>query len=68
MKNFASNLQAELDLEKLVADKINTISLDEAEAMFKRNLSAEIRRLSILAASTGLLIGALTALILVFIH
>jgi uncharacterized membrane protein YheB (UPF0754 family) len=66
MKNFASNLQSELDIEKLVSDKINAISLEEAEGIFKTTLSAEIRLLSILSATTGLLIGALTALILAF--
>jgi uncharacterized membrane protein YheB (UPF0754 family) len=66
MKNFAANIQAELDIEKIVSEKINSVSLQEVEITLKENLSAEIRFLSMVAASIGLIIGALTALLLNF--
>ena len=66
MKNFASNMQEEFDIEKMISEKINAISLREVEIMLKKNLSAEIGLLSTLAVFIGLIIGTLTALLLNF--
>jgi len=67
MRNFASNIQEELNIEKLVSEKLNSIQLNDVETLLKKNLTAEISLLSILSAITGFLIGILTALVLVFV-
>jgi uncharacterized membrane protein YheB (UPF0754 family) len=68
MKNFASNLKDDLGIEKLVAEKINSVPAPVLEKAFYNNLSGEIRLLSISCASIGFLIGCITAVIILFIN
>lgn len=67
MKSFASNLKDDLNVEKLVAKKINSVSIASLKDAFYKNLSGEIRLLSIISASLGFLIGSITAVIILLI-
>jgi len=67
MKNFASNMKEDLDIEQLVSEKINAISIPQLEKTVRSNLSTEIRYLSVSSAAVGLAIGIITAIIIYFI-
>ena len=67
MKSFASNLKDDLNVEKLVAEKINSLSIASLKEGFYTNLSGEIRLLYVYSASFGFLTGTITAVIILFI-
>jgi uncharacterized membrane protein YheB (UPF0754 family) len=67
MKSFASNLKDDLNIEKLVVEKINAVSIASLKTAFYENLSGENRVLSISSASIGFLIGSMTAVIILFV-
>ncbi|SHG47575.1 Protein of unknown function [Thermosyntropha lipolytica DSM 11003] len=57
-------LTAEVDIKKMVEDKINSFDLDQLEAMIKNVSSPEIRFIEILGGVLGLLIGLIQVLFL----
>lgn len=57
MKNYMTNLQEELNLEKLVADKVSRFSSDKFEQMLYSALSKEFRFLGTIGGILGFLIG-----------
>jgi uncharacterized membrane protein YheB (UPF0754 family) len=59
MKNYVSNLRNDLDLEKIVVDKIAAFSSDKLEAMLNQFLTREFRFVEIIGAALGFLIGLL---------
>ncbi|MBS1575469.1 MAG: DUF445 family protein [Bacteroidetes bacterium] len=63
MKSFAGNLKSEINLEKVVADKIASYPIEKLEAVFNQQLSKEMKKIRIIGAFTGFLIGLLQILL-----
>ena len=61
MKNYIGGLEKELNLEKLIREKIEGIPIVNIEKIFNVNLLNKIRNLSYLAACFGFLVGLLLA-------
>jgi uncharacterized membrane protein YheB (UPF0754 family) len=59
MKAYMQNLQKELDVEKLISEKIAAFTPDKLETMLYENMGKELR----LAGLVGLLLGLLIGLI-----
>jgi uncharacterized membrane protein YheB (UPF0754 family) len=57
MKQFASNLRTELDLEHIVIKKVSGFSSDKLEEILYQIMSKEFRFVEIIGAVIGLLIG-----------
>jgi len=57
MKQFASNLRTELDLEHIVIKKVSAFSSDKLEEILYQIMSKEFRFVEIIGAVIGLLIG-----------
>lgn len=63
MRNFANNLQAEINLEKIVTDKISGYPIEGLEAAFNQQLSKELRGIKIIGAIAGFIIGLIQVLL-----
>jgi uncharacterized membrane protein YheB (UPF0754 family) len=59
LKNYVAHLREDLDLEKIVVDKIAGFSNDRLEAMLKDFLTREFRFVEVIGAALGFLIGLL---------
>lgn len=59
MKNYVANLRHDLDLERIVVDKIAGFSADRLETMLNEFLTKEFRFVEIIGAALGFLIGLL---------
>ena len=57
IKGYVQNLQADLDLENMVAEKVAAISSDKLEAAVYQALTKELRLIQIFGAVLGFLIG-----------
>jgi uncharacterized membrane protein YheB (UPF0754 family) len=57
MKNYMKNLQSELDLERIVTEKVAGFSTDKLEDLLKGIMSREFRFVEIIGGVVGLLIG-----------
>ena len=66
MKNYATNLKSEFDIEKIVIQKIENLAPELIESLFFRDMSKPIRRFKLIGATTGFIIG-LFQVILLFI-
>lgn len=67
MNQFAGNIKAEFDVEKMVAGKIASIAPVKLEKTLLQALSKEFRYIKILGAVTGLIIGIIQLLVIVLI-
>jgi uncharacterized membrane protein YheB (UPF0754 family) len=67
MRNYASNLIADLNIEQLVGQKLAALSIREIENSFRKNFSTEVRRVELASASIGLFIGLITMLVIVYL-
>jgi len=67
MRNYASNLIADLHVEQLVDKKIAEVSIREIEKLFKKKFSGELRVVEFASASIGLVIGLITMLVIVYL-
>lgn len=65
MKNYMASLQQELDLEKIVVEKVAAFSSDKMEQVLNSIMSKEFRFVEIIGGVLGLLIGLLQVLITV---
>jgi uncharacterized membrane protein YheB (UPF0754 family) len=63
MKQYASNLKNELDLEQIVYKKVTAFSSDKLEEMLYQIMSKEFRFVEILGGVIGFLIGLLQVFI-----
>ncbi|HEY4335601.1 MAG TPA: DUF445 family protein [Puia sp.] len=63
MKNYVANLRNDLDLERIVVEKIAAFSADRLETMLNEFLTKEFRFVEIIGAALGFLIGALQILL-----
>lgn len=59
MKNYVGHLREDLDLERIVVDKIAGFSNDRLEAMLNEFLTREFRFVEVIGAALGFLIGLL---------
>jgi len=59
MKNYVANLKDDLDLEKIVVDKIANFSSDRLETMLNQILTKEFRFVEVIGAALGFFIGLL---------
>ena len=57
MKQYAANLKSELDLEKIVIQKVSKFSSDKLEEVFYQIMSKELRFVKIIGAVIGFIIG-----------
>ena len=63
MKSYAGHLQEELDLEKIVTDKVSSFSTDKLEEILYQIMSKEFRFVEILGGIIGFIIGILQVLL-----
>jgi uncharacterized membrane protein YheB (UPF0754 family) len=59
MKNYVSNIKNDLDLEKIVFEKIANFSSDKLEEMLNQILTKEFRFVEVIGAMLGFFIGLL---------
>ncbi|HEV9035142.1 MAG TPA: DUF445 domain-containing protein, partial [Puia sp.] len=59
MKNYVANLRHDLDLERIVVEKIAGFSAHRLEALLNEFLTKEFRFVEIIGAALGFLIGLL---------
>lgn len=63
MKQYASNLKTELDLEHIVIQKVSNFSSDKLEEILYQIMSKEFRFVEIIGAVIGFIIGVVQILI-----
>ncbi|MBH2003530.1 MAG: DUF445 family protein [Sphingobacteriia bacterium] len=63
MKNYMNNLQEELDLEKIVAEKVRGFSSDKLEQLLNDIMSKEFRFVEIIGGVLGFVIGLIQVLL-----
>ncbi len=63
MKNYMGTLQQQLDLEKIVQEKVESFSSDKLEQILNTIMSNEFRFVEIIGAVLGFIIGLLQVLI-----
>lgn len=63
MKNYVANLRNDLDLERIVVEKIAGFSADRLESLLNEFLTKEFRFVEIIGAILGFLIGVLQILL-----
>lgn len=63
MKNYMSNLQGDLDLEKIVVEKVSGFSSDKLEQILQSIMSKEFRFVEIIGGILGFLIGLVQVII-----
>jgi len=59
MKNYVAHLKNDLDLEKIVVEKISSFSSDKLETMLNQILTKEFRFVEVIGAALGFFIGLL---------
>ena len=64
IKQFAGNLKSELDLEKIVNQKLSSFSSDKLESVIRLNLSTEFILIEMIGAIAGFIIGLVQVLII----
>ena len=67
MRNYVSNLIADLNIEQLVGQKLAAVSIREIENSFRINFSTEVRLVELASASIGLVIGLISMLVIVYL-
>jgi uncharacterized membrane protein YheB (UPF0754 family) len=67
MKQFAGNLKTELNLEKIVTNKITGVSSDELEKILHHVMAKEFRLVEITGAVIGFIIGIIQIIITLLI-
>jgi uncharacterized membrane protein YheB (UPF0754 family) len=67
MKRYMGNLQAELDLEKIVTEKVSGFSSEKLEEILMSIMSKEFRFVEILGGVLGFIIGLLQVAITLWI-
>lgn len=66
MKNYTGNLRSELDLEKIVTEKVAAFSTEKLESILYQIMSKEFRFVEIIGGVIGLIIGLVQVLITVW--
>jgi uncharacterized membrane protein YheB (UPF0754 family) len=63
MKNYINNLKHDLDLERIVVEKVAAFSSEKLEKMLNQILTKEFRFVEVIGAALGFFIGVLQILI-----
>lgn len=63
LKNYVGNLKQELDLEKIVVEKVKNFSSDKLEMLLNQILTKEFRFVEVIGAILGFIIGVVQILI-----
>lgn len=63
MKGYVNNLQQDLNIEQLVSEKIAAIPSEKLEVMLRQVMGTALRKLQLLGALTGFLIGLIQVVI-----
>ena len=63
MKNYMGSLQQDLDLERIVVNKVSGFSTDKLEAILYQIMSKEFRFVEIIGGVLGFIIGLLQVVI-----
>ncbi len=63
MQTYMNKLKTDLDLEKIVVDKVNGFSTDKLEEILQKIMNKEFRFVEIIGGVLGLLIGVVQVLI-----
>jgi uncharacterized membrane protein YheB (UPF0754 family) len=63
MKQYMTTLQHELDLEKIVVEKVGNFSSDKLEEILNQIMSSEFRFVEIIGAVLGFIIGVIQVVI-----
>lgn len=63
MKQYMNTLQSELDLEKIVVEKVAGFSSDKLEDILKQIMSSEFKFIEIIGAVLGFIIGIVQVLL-----
>jgi uncharacterized membrane protein YheB (UPF0754 family) len=63
MKNYMVNLKQELDLERIVIEKVSAFSTDKLESILYQIMAKEFRFIELLGAILGFIIGVVQVLI-----
>lgn len=63
MNEYMGNLKQDLDLEKIVVDKVNGFSTDKLEEILQKIMNKEFRFVEIIGGVLGLLIGIVQVII-----
>jgi uncharacterized membrane protein YheB (UPF0754 family) len=61
MKAYMQNLQKELDVEKLISEKISACTPDKLETMLYKTMGKELRLAGLVGAAVGLIMGLVQA-------
>lgn len=64
--SYMKNLESQLDLEKIVTEKVAGFSSDKMETILNSIMSKEFRFVEVIGGVLGLIIGILQVLITVF--
>ncbi len=67
MKQYATNLKTELDLEHIVTSKVSAFSSDKLEEILYQIMSKEFRFVEIIGAVIGFIIGSLQVVLTLLI-
>jgi len=67
MQNYVSNIKHDLDLERIVVEKIQNFSSEKLEQMLNQILTKEFRFVEVIGAALGFFIGLLQILITLLI-
>ena len=67
MKNYAGNLKEEIDIGKIVREKIALLPLEKLESIIHKGMSRELKFFKLIGAATGLGIGLLQVLLTLLI-
>ncbi len=65
MNQFAGNLKSELDLEKVVTQKLSSFSSDKLEKTLSQSMAREFRLVAIIGAVIGFIVGLIQVMIAV---
>jgi len=63
MKSYAANLKSEINLKKIITDKIAGIPMDKLENVFHQQLSKEMNLVRLTGAAVGFIIGIIQILL-----
>ena len=67
MKNYATNLKSEFDIEKIITQKIGNLAPESIEPLFYREMSKPLARFKLIGAITGFIIGGLHVILFLFL-
>ena len=68
MKNYMATLQDQLDLEKIVVEKVGQFSSDKFEAILNQIMSKEFKFIELIGAVLGFIIGLLQIALTIIVN